>query len=192
MKQRFPWLTLATVGPAVAVHSLPVANPLLQYERTAISQGEPWRLFTCHWCHISTSHLFWNAALIVVAGVILERQSPREFLRTFALGLLTIGPLLFVALPDMASFVGLSGIVAALITAATVKGIIKRDNTTWVWVSIAALLVTKIAFEIVDPKPILTNVDSHQSVPLAHLAGMMAGLLGARLRSTKPLDTPVA
>ncbi|MGB0581930.1 MAG: rhombosortase [Limisphaerales bacterium] len=176
VKRSVPFGTLAIVVVVVVIHALPAAESVLQYDRLHIEQGEYWRLFTCHWCHASAPHLFWNTMLVVIAGGILERQSGPEFRRTLVLSILALGPLLYAFLPEMATYVGLSGLAAGLVAAVTTKGLMQRDRDVWIWVTIAFLMGGKIIYESFDPRLLLANSTSHRSVPLAHLVGIIAGL----------------
>ena len=191
MRRHVPILTLSLIGPALLIHGLQSMESLLTYERGAIAQGQYWRLLTCHWCHLSFSHLFWNVLLVAIAGTILERQSQSELKRTIAFSLGILGPLLFVWLPGMASYVGLSGLAAALVATTTTKGLLRRDHNTWIWAGIAILLLAKIIHESIDPRLLLSDSDGLRSVPRAHAIGAVSGLV-ATLPTNRQRGNPMA
>lgn len=187
---RLPICAATIVGLAAACHALPAAEDILRFERTAVANGEFWRLFTCHGCHISSSHLWWNSALILMAGGILERRSRRQFLEVIALGVIGIGPLLFICLPDLISYAGLSGLGAGLVAAETINGLRQRDHTFGIWVMIAVLLSAKMIYETFDPSLLLVNTSSHRSVPLAHLIGVLGGIASALMATERRSPLP--
>jgi len=69
MKSSRPVLLLAVL-PAILLWLVPTTHSALLYDRTAILRGEWWRLWTGHWVHFSFSHLAWNLAVLLGAGLL--------------------------------------------------------------------------------------------------------------------------
>ncbi|HEY1107668.1 MAG TPA: hypothetical protein VGE76_03520, partial [Opitutaceae bacterium] len=67
MRFRLPLLSLALGALAVAVHVIPGATGLLQYDRAAGS-GEVWRWLTAHLTHCGGNHLVWDVGALVALG----------------------------------------------------------------------------------------------------------------------------
>lgn len=194
MSRRPPFVALAVVFPALALHLTPPTADALAFDREAILGGEFWRLFTGNWIHWSFSHLFWNVALIAAVGIPLERDARRQLTLAIVGGTLLIGPTLFVLEPEMARYAGLSGLAAAGLTTLIIRNLSSGKEPRALWAAAALLLGAKIAVELVDPTPMLAGAGSStfQSVPLAHLVGVLAGIGAAFHDPVRPSRTTFA
>lgn len=172
---------LALVMTALVLHAVPVTHEWLEYRRAAILNGEVWRLFSGHLIHISGAHLFWNCAMILISGGLIEQQSRRQLRLTIGLSLLSIGPLLLLCEPGLATYAGLSGIAAAGITSIVTTRLIESRANNRLWLMIALLLLAKLVSETFDPTLLLAagSDTGYRSVPLAHIFGAAAGIFAA-------------
>jgi rhomboid family GlyGly-CTERM serine protease len=198
--RRLPAASLLLVVFAVAVSVWPGFAGSLQYDRDAIARCEVWRLVTSHFTHWSGNHLFWDALAFAALGWLCERNSVGSFLRCVGLSAFLIPLTLWVALPQMATYRGLSGIDSALFAllatrvvreAASDKNRLKLIVAGIVSVGFAA----KVGFELSTGTTLF--VDSAASglvpVPLAHvvggIVGIACGLLDPLIRSVHNLQT---
>lgn len=116
---RLPLLLSAPVCTALAFGAaaallVPSVTLALQYDRAAIVAGEWWRLITGHLTHWNGEHLFWDAAMFVVLGAILERRSRRHFVACLIASTIAISATVWLLHPELERYRGLSGVDTAL------------------------------------------------------------------------------
>jgi rhomboid family GlyGly-CTERM serine protease len=181
-RQSVPFACLFLVMFAVAASVVPGVADWLQYDRDAIAHGELWRLVTSHFVHWSGNHLFWDALAFGVLGWFCERNSVGSFVRCVGVSALLIPLVLWFALPQMATYRGLSGIDSALfaLLATRVAGQAAVDKN-WLNLSVVSVVgvgfAAKVGFEVLYGTTLF--VDSATAglipVPLAHVVGGLAG-----------------
>lgn len=184
----WPWATMLAAAVAVVVFAAPALQTWLEFDRARIAEGEWWRALTGHWVHFSGSHLAWNLALFVPAGVWAERLLPARTRALLAISPFVIGFSLFGLLPALERYAGLSGIAAGLLAFLSLAQLRIAEKDRWFWWSVLVLMALKIATEAVLASPLLAQFPDPtvRSVPLAHLAGVVTGvgvLYGRRLTS---------
>ena len=86
----------------------------LEYDRDRFLAGQVWRLFSWHWTHWSSSHLFWDVGVFAVMAAFCETAGRRAFLATMLLSTLAVSVAVFIVYPELAACRGLSGIDSAL------------------------------------------------------------------------------
>ena len=64
-----PSCTILLCLPALGLIGFSSIMIELQYDRTAILQGEIWRLITGHWTHFPGDHLLWCVLVFAVMGI---------------------------------------------------------------------------------------------------------------------------
>ncbi|MEM8882527.1 MAG: rhombosortase [Planctomycetota bacterium] len=133
--------------------------------------SQPWRLFTAHLAHASATHF----ALDVGAGValVLLGASLRSFL--WLAPVVAIG--VAGARPDLAAYVGLSGVLHGWFAQVAMK------RAPWLLLVVGA----KVAHELLTGGTTMAALPIGAApVPEAHAIGLLAGCLGAmeQLRST--------
>jgi rhomboid family GlyGly-CTERM serine protease len=162
---------------------------LLRYERTAVLNGQYWRLLTGHFVHGSTQHLLLNGVgLGLIAALFPREYSVRAWLLILASSIVTID-LGFVFLePQLQWYVGLSGVLHGALAAGTLGW--WRHESKPLALGLTAVLIGKLAWE-----------QWHGALPLsgdmpvvvdAHLYGAIGGALaGAWLavHNRAPLPT---
>lgn len=190
--------SLALVLPAVAILAWPSLACVLEYDRSAIANGELWRIATCQWTHWSLNHFLWDALVFLSLGTLCERCSRRGFAVCIVASAVLIPLAVWLWLPDMLQFRGLSGIDSALFVLLTVQlaGTKGRSMATLA-ICLLGAFVLKTCFEVAFNDTIF--VDSHGAfvpVPLAHAVGGAVGLLAAlsclRTQRCEPADVPGA
>jgi len=188
-KHNFPLLTILFGFIAATVTLSPQMTPWLQFDRSAILQGEIWRTLTGHLTHWSVSHLFWDMLVFLVLAGIIERFSRRQFLACFAAGSLTISLLVFTMLPEMAYYRGLSGIDSGLFMLLLV--LLYRRNAAGhnvlhkiPYILLGLLFIGKTAFELSTAQTLFVqSSDLFIPVPLAHMGGAFVGGIIGTLHS---------
>lgn len=192
---RLPGASLLLALPALLFY-LPDWAARLQFDRGAAAHGEVWRLVTCHWTHWSPDHLLWDLAAFVLLAAICESWGPqgrKALLAAVAASALAIPVVLWIAVPAMERYRGLSGIDSALFVLAAVLvfrgeiepiGRIGRIGRMAAVLAIAGFL-GKAAWESATGTTLFTDsAGSFVPAPLAHLVGGVCGLwAGSRSRS---------
>jgi rhomboid family GlyGly-CTERM serine protease len=179
---RAPRASLLLTFAAVVIHLSFSIRVQLLYDRTALGHHELWRLLTCHWVHLSGDHLFWSAMTFLGLGFQCERMDRKRFYATVVVSALLIPAVIWLGMPHLVIYGGLSGLDCALYALLMIL-MIKREiqSRSWTWVALFALLqgglIAKITYEIVTGLTIFVS-NTHADmipVPLAHLAGGVAG-----------------
>lgn len=175
---KLPWITVVIAVLAVAIQASDPWQTELVFERAKILQGEIWRLWTGNLVHFGVSHLGWNLAVLAVAGTWLERTVPLAARWFLLLGPGLIGLALLALDPGLAYYGGLSGVAAGALALLAATQISRHPSDRWFWWAVLALLAAKIAVESVGGRPLLADFSRSgaRPVPLAHVAGVAAGL----------------
>lgn len=166
------------VLPAGLAWSIPASPGLLLYERTAMLQGEWWRLWTGHWVHFSGSHLVWNLVVLLVAGAWLERRH-HGLLFVFTL---ISAPLISLTLlfgePAMQTYGGLSGIATGVVVLLAFTGLGRHGRDCAWWWALLLLVAAKLAFDATQTSTLFAGFGAQavRSSVLAHAAGAAAAL----------------
>lgn len=153
---------------------------LLRFERSGIAAGEWWRLLSGHLTHMGWSHVALNGAgLILVWYLVGTAFSALRWLLIAAVAIATMDTCFWFLNPDMAWYVGLSGLLHALLAA----GIVARlGNINAETAILAALVIAKLAWEqFSGPLPGSELTSGGVVIVDAHLYGAAGGVLGALL-----------
>ncbi len=171
-----PWATAFIALLALGVQCIPDAARSLLYERELVRAGEFWRLWTGHLVHFGASHLLWNLAVLIPAGVWAERLAPARARLLLLLGPGFIGGLLFALDPALQRYGGLSALAAAALAFLAITQLAQGTLDRWFWRGVLLLLALKISAELVAERPVFARLvePGAHAVPLAHLAGVMA------------------
>jgi rhomboid family GlyGly-CTERM serine protease len=191
LTRRLPCVSLLLAGVAVLIAGLPAGAVLLQYDRLAIASGELWRLCTSHWTHVSGDHLFWDVLLFVVLGTRCEQHSRREFVACVAAAAVLIPAGLWLVLPHLQTYRGLSGIDSALFALLAVTHLRqalreRRSGRVSALATVCLAFVAKVSFEVATGATLFVNSQTGHMlpVPLAHSIGAVVGLVVGWIRST--------
>lgn len=175
-----PWRTLALAAAALAVAAFPGLVGPLTLDRTAVLDGEVWRLWTGHLVHGSAQHLAWNVGALIGLGLLFERALGRHFTWLVCVGAVVVGGGILVLEPGVETYVGLSGVLntiwvgGAAIAARGERGWMR---TVYLFAVVAGLV--KIVLEAWTGISIFTDPDALGGHPLilAHALGSLAGTL---------------
>ena len=149
---------------------------LLRYDRLAISGGELWRLISGHFVHLGWSHIALNAVgLVLISYLIASRFSSIQWLLISLLIIMGIDLGFWILEPQLAWYVGLSGVLHGLLAAGVASGMRNRHFDSWI---IGGLLLIKLIYEqLVGPIPGSEGTSGGDVVVAAHLYGAIAGAL---------------
>ncbi len=172
-------LPLALAVAAIALQwGGEVVIPALRYERGAIIGGEWWRLLTGHLVHLSWSHLGLNlAGLALVWMLVGAYWSVRAWWIIAFVCMAGTSAGLLLGLPDLAWYVGLSGMLHGLLMAGVLAGIAARHKDMML---LLLGVAAKLAWEQWHgPLPGSAEAAGGPVVVDAHLFGAIAGALAA-------------
>lgn len=177
---RLPWTTLILSAVMVGAHLLfGPASALWVFDRGAILEGELWRLLSGHLVHTDTEHLTLNLVAFLVLGGSLESLLGWPWWKH--LGVLLVGSVaidlaIFLFLPGLDLYCGLSGTLNALLTVLLVKGWSLTESPLYPLIGVGA--VAKIIVEALLGTALFSST-AWPPLPLAHAAGFAAGLVFA-------------
>jgi len=166
--------TLSIALVAGAAFAWPRLAEALIYQRAGILAGQAWRLWTGHLVHYSASHLLWDLAVFLAAGLWLEKIAAPLARWFYVLAPPAISGALLVGEPALERYAGLSGLAAGLLVLLALVQLRPGTNEPrWFWISVLALVGVKVVLETTTRTPLLARFDSGVTVvPLAHLAGI--------------------
>jgi len=157
-----------------------LAREALRYDRVWLGQGELWRMLSGHFSHLSWSQLLLNSAgLLLVWFLVGKTYSATSWLLVIVCSLLTIDMAFWFINPDLYWYVGISGLLHGILTAAIVG--------RWRWQPIdpemlvlLVLVVAKISWEqYAGPVSGSEATSGGLVVVDAHLYGAIGGILAA-------------
>ena len=194
-QERFPHTSLFLAALAIAIHWAPALTPALQYDRHALACGEAWRVITCHWVHYSGSLLAWDAMAFAALAAMCERRDRAAMLGVVALSAVAIPACLWLAMPQMHCYAGLSGICSALFgmlaTTLLIPAIRHRDQRqALVIIGLALIFIVKTAHESIHGSPVFASDlgAGVVPVPLAHAVGAAVGVMVGYVRTRGQRD----
>lgn len=170
-----PYLLLALV--LVLLSLLPDSlQQLLQYQRNAIGSGQLWRLFSGHLLHSNYWHLLMNLAGLLLAMLLHSHYyRPAVLYRQWALCALLISVALYMYSPDIAIYVGLSGLLHSMLTLGALRDIQLKMRSGWL---LLVGLCIKVGWEQWQgPDAQLAELIAASVAIDAHLYGVIAGLI---------------
>jgi rhomboid family GlyGly-CTERM serine protease len=161
-------LLLAAGGDAV--------RELGRWQRDAVDTGEYWRLVSGHLVHLGFGHLWPNLVALAIIGLLFEDVFRNvDWVRIGAAAVAAIDLGLYVLDPDVAWYVGLSGVLHGYVAAGALALIIRGER---LGIVLAAGVAAKLIFEqVVGPVPFTAASVGGPVVVAAHLYGVVGALL---------------
>lgn len=177
-----PLWPLLLLGMLATVASLATGNasPLLRYERSDVLAGDWWRLVTGQLVHLGPSHLALNlAGLALLAWVFGPGLRAGQWLVILAGSWFAIAAGFVLLEPQLAWYVGLSGLLHGLLLGAAV---VDRGLGGRVRVLLLAGVLLKLVWEQwAGALPLTAEAAGGPVIVDAHLYGGLGGLLGGVL-----------
>lgn len=169
---------LALVALAAAGEAVSTA---LQYDRAAIAGGQWWRLLGAHLVHLDMQHALLNALGLVLMWALFARDfTVQRWAIILLAAALTIGAGLWIFSPQIAWYVGASGVLHGVMAAGTLAHLRRGDLDGWI---LAPFIVLKLAYEqYAGALPFAGTADT---IVDAHLYGAIGGLCAALLLASR-------
>jgi len=180
--RRVPYVSLFLAATALLIHFYHPLRPHLLYTRTALADGDLWRLVSCHWVHLNTDHLLWSTMTFFVLGSFCEIMDRNRYVITIGISAILIPLAIWIVMPHLEVYGGLSGLDCSLYSLLIVL-FIKREwpiqNWSWIlyYTIMLVLLPAKIIYEMTSGLTIFVNNTQTNMipVPLSHLVGGIVG-----------------
>lgn len=147
---------------------------LFIFDRTAVGEGEWWRLLTAHFTHSSFSHALWDVLAFTGVTFWLSQYSTKQMLMSVSLGIVVVDMLLLSPFADIDYYCGLSGILFCPLL--LVCYYFLQANRAAVGVLPLLVVCIKVMSEVYYQNTLLVNT-TWPAYPEAHLSGLIAGLL---------------
>ncbi len=170
---------VAGLCAALAIAGDP-ARAWLRYDRQGIADGEFWRLVTGHFVHLGWSHFILNLlGLLLIWYLVGSHLRVTNWLLISLVAIIGIDLGFWLFEPQLVWYVGLSGLLHALLAAGVVGG---YSNARAESLLLALVLLGKLAYEqISGPLPGSEQSTGGAVVVAAHLYGAIAGAFAAAI-----------
>jgi len=152
-----------------------IAQALI-YQRTLISQGQLWRLFTGHFLHTNGFHLLLNLAALILLWALHGRfYSIKNYSALFFCCAISTSVGIYFYNAELIQYVGLSGVLHGIFVFGAIMDINAKDKTGYllfvgVWLKIAHEQIYGASADVSDLIEASVAVD-------AHLWGAVGGLI---------------
>jgi rhomboid family GlyGly-CTERM serine protease len=154
----------------------PISSHWLMFDRSAINDGQIWRLFSAHLVHLSPTHMFGNAMGIVLLGYIAGRYLNGLLgVALFVWCVSVVGLGLYWYADYLERYVGLSGVLHGLLLVAP---FISKFYSQRIAACFLIVIVAKVMWEqspFYDDMAMLSMIGGRVEAN-AHLFGVLAGL----------------
>jgi rhomboid family GlyGly-CTERM serine protease len=179
LRSWLPALALVVICLGLAVGGEPVRQ-WARYDRVGLEAGEVWRLVTGHLVHLGLEHLLLDlGALVLIRLVIGTALSAGEWIAAALVSMTAIDAGLYFGTPDLAWYVGLSGVLHGLLMAGAFA-LLRTDRPFAIL--LLAGIAAKLAWEhAVGPLPWSAAATGGPVITAAHLYGAAGGVLFAGL-----------
>jgi rhomboid family GlyGly-CTERM serine protease len=170
-----PWRTLLLVMVAlVAFLHFGEAPEAWVFDRTAIAQGESWRLVSGHWVHSDLVHAFWDITALLLLGALFESRLQWRLPLALLVAMVGVDVWLWWGDPALQYYCGLSGILNCLLVVGLLQ--LWRDFRQPLVLLTGVGAALKIVVEINAGQSLLTHT-AWPSVPAVHAVGFICGLV---------------
>jgi rhomboid family GlyGly-CTERM serine protease len=176
---KFPIWTLLICSLSTVIFFVPAIGSVLIYDRQSILAGEWWRLITGNLVHLSMMHFLYDVLALLVVGTITELRGDKYLWLVYLASGTAIGVIVYMTLPELRFFGGLSGIVTAAMVYLCLNGLRDSGYRSWLWLFALIIVVTKIGIESMFGMSLLSASAKQPFVPVpeSHLVGACMALL---------------
>lgn len=156
------------------------ASHWLRYDRTAILDGQWWRLISGNLVHLGWPHLLLNLAGLILVWLLFRHTiSTRNWIIVTTLSAVAVGGGLLMFDPALEWYVGLSGVLHGLFAAGLVAALCAGSRADWL---LLILFGAKLAWEqLVGTMPGTAELAGGNVIVDAHLYGAIGGAVATLL-----------
>lgn len=185
-------LSLALLSTTAAIGG-PELRAWLRYDRTAILDGEIWRLLSAHIAHLGWGHLAMNLGGLALIWMLFGRfYTARQWLGVTLFCMLGISLGLLALQPGVHWYVGLSGVLHGLFMAGALASLAAGYRAE---LALLGLFIAKLVWEqMYGALPGSAELAGGTVLVESHLYGAITGLLAAapRLIHARRAGTPAS
>lgn len=170
----WPFLTIALLLCILFILPNDFLSSLL-FERDAIDSGQLWRLISGQFIHLTLPHLIINIAGIVMIWLLFaEHIAGLRFV--WLLPLLALGSSagMWLFSPQIANYVGFSGVLYGLFTWGALQDTLQRQPFAR---ALLIIIFAKASYEFIFSPIVLTPVGGNPLATAAHFFGVLSALL---------------
>jgi rhomboid family GlyGly-CTERM serine protease len=180
--------TIGRLTPALGLAGLCIAVALFgdigrewgRYARSLLEQGQLWRLLTAHFVHLGWGHVGLNlAGLGLTAWLLQDVLSRMDWLATVAISIVVIDTGLYLLEPQIEWYVGLSGVLHALLAVGAIR--LWRVSKALGSVLFAGLVCKLLWEQLAGPSEWSELASGGPVVVAAHAFGFVGGMIYALL-----------
>jgi rhomboid family GlyGly-CTERM serine protease len=176
LANRYLWPSLVVALLLCILFILP--NPFLSgllYERDALDAGQLWRLISGQFIHLTLTHLILNIAGVVLIWLLFaEHTAGYRYL--WLLPLLALGSStgMWLFAPQIAYYVGFSGVLYGLFTWGALQDVMQRQPFARV---LLMVIFAKASYEFIFSPIQFTPISANPLATAAHFFGVLSALL---------------
>ena len=157
------------------------ARQALSFDRSALADGQWWRLLTAHFVHLDAEHAFLNGLGVVLMWALFARDySPWRWAAIYSASALAVSAGLWFLNPELQWYVGASGALHGVMTAGTVAHLRRGDLDGWI---LAVFIAGKLAYEQLSGA--LPFAGTANTIVDAHLYGAVGGVVLALMLQSR-------
>lgn len=179
MSRHTLWLVLALWLLLVLTQSLDVSY--LAYNRDAIAKGDYWRLITGHFIHLNNMHLLLNMLGVGMVLMLFDHLlAIWQWIVVLLASALIISLLIYLNLPQVQAYVGLSGVIHTLYVLGTLQLLNQPKERNFAIILMLMVTLKLLTENVGQGISFTADMIGGRVLYQAHLYGALAGLfLGA-------------
>jgi rhomboid family GlyGly-CTERM serine protease len=170
----WPSLVVALLLSLVFILPKPFLSGLL-FERDALDAGQLWRLISGQFIHLTLTHLILNIAGVMLIWLLFaEHTASWRYL--WLLPLLALGSStgMWLFAPQIANYVGFSGVLYGLFTWGALQDVMQRQPFARV---LLFVIIAKASYEFIFSPLQFTPISANPLATAAHFFGVFSALL---------------
>ena len=179
MSRHTLWLVLALWLLLLLTQSLEIRY--LAYNRDAIVKGEYWRLITGHFIHLNNMHLLLNMLGVGMVLMLFDHLlAIWQWIVVLLASALIISLLIYLNLPQVQAYVGLSGVIHTLYVLGTLQLLNQPKERNFAIILMLMVTLKLLTENVGQGISFTADMIGGRVLYQAHLYGALAGLfLGA-------------
>jgi len=174
------WLVPAILAALAVLAQAAGLADAWRYDRAGLAGGELWRLLSGHVAHLGWTHVALNLAGLALVWVLTGNALRLvEWVAVAVTSLIVMDAGFWFLAPQLAWYVGLSGLLHGLLAAGLLVGGMTRPERRVEALVLGTLVAGKLAWETAaGPLPGSAALSGGPVVVAAHLYGAIGGLAG--------------